>query len=78
MEQLELYLVLLCCVTAVLSLVALHRMKKVSKQVQMILDNEVRMLAWLDRQQKESEEVQQGEQYRPEELIDAVLGEIFP
>lgn len=81
MEQLGLYVILLCGVTMIVSLVTLHRMRKISKQLRELAGNQERMLAQLtSRFEGSPDEPPQGqpaEVYKPEELIDAVLGEVF-
>ena len=78
MEQMELLLLLFCSVMAVLSLVTLHRIRKISKQIQKIADHEEHILMYLANHAERDASGQSVEQYKPEELIDAVLGEIFP
>lgn len=77
MEELGLLLVLLCSITAVLSLATLHRMKRILRQLEEIAGNEERTLVHLANRLPEEGPEQPKEQYKPEELIDAVLEEIF-
>ena len=77
MEELGLLLVLLCSITAVLSLATLHRMRRILRQLERIAGNEERMLVHLADQTPSEVPEQPKEQYKPEELIDAVLEEVF-
>lgn len=78
MEQLEMFLLVFCGVMAVLSLATLHKIRKISKQIQKIAEHEEHMLIYLANHARGETQEQPTEQYKPEELIDAVLGEIFP
>ena len=77
MEELGLLLVLLCSITAVLSLATLHRMRRILKQIEEIAGNEERILVHLANRPLNEVPEQPKEQYKPEELIDAVLEEVF-
>lgn len=73
--------------TLILLLVTLHRIKQIKKQIQEIAGNRERMTVQALPEQtgmgRAPEPVQEPERLiaepeKPEELIDAVLGEVFP
>ncbi len=78
MEQTELLLTLLCCATMLFSFVTMLQIRRLSKKLRELAGNEERMLWHLANRAPQEAAAQQEAPYDPEELIDAVLGEVFP
>lgn len=78
----------LACLMVILLSVTLHRIRQMQKEMREISENTRRVLSvQAEQTQEENKNIQKLEkreegqfamQERPEELIDAVLGEVFP